>query len=113
MSRKNVSRCTIPTKKCNDSLYVKISNRNEKLSCQFNMNVYDKDSPTKELLPVYEDDQLKHSDILEPGAEKLYKIDVSKVGRKVVFEIIQKNGGSGIKVSRNSKDPSLIELQIK
>jgi hypothetical protein len=113
MSRTNISRCTISTKKANDNLYVKVKNKNEKLSREFNMNVYDKDSPTKELLPVYVDDQLTHLDTLDPGAEKVYKIDVSSVGRKVIFEIIQNSNGSGIKVSRNSKDPSFVELHIK
>ncbi|SFJ14680.1 hypothetical protein [Thermoflavimicrobium dichotomicum] len=113
MSKTNVSRCSIPTKEANDSLFVKVKNKNETHSRQFNINVYDKDSPTKELLPVYVDDKLTHSDTLEPGAEKVYKVDVSSVERKVVFEIIQKSGGSGIKVSRNSKDPSSVELTIK
>lgn len=113
MSRTNVSRCTIPTKKDNDNLYVKVKNGNEQYSRQFEMNVYDKDSSTKESLPIYVDDQLTLSDTLEPGAQKEYRIDVSSVEGKVVFEIIQKSGGSGIKMSRNSKNPSTVELQIK
>lgn len=113
MSQTNVSRCTIPTKKGKNNLYVKVKNKNEKLSRQFNMNVYDKDSLTKELLPVYLDDQLTHIDTLEPGAEKVYRVDVSSVDGKVIFEIIQKKGGSGIKVSRNNKSPASVELQIK
>lgn len=113
MSRTNVSRCTIPTNKDNDSLYVKVKNNNGKSSRQFEMNVYDKDSSTKESLPIYVDDQLTLSDTLEPGAEKVYKVDVSSVDGKVIFEIIQKTGGSGIKVSRNSKNPSTLELKIK
>ncbi|WAH37530.1 hypothetical protein [Alicyclobacillus dauci] len=106
MSRTNVSRCTIPKKKDDDSLYVKVKNNNETFSRQFNMNVYDTDSLTKESLPVYLDDQITLLDTLEPGAQKVYRIDVSNVKGKVVFEITQKSGGSGIKVSRNSKSPS-------
>ncbi|ASA21244.1 hypothetical protein [Paenibacillus donghaensis] len=113
MSRTNVSRCTIPTRKDSNNLYVKIKNNNEKFSRQFNMNVYDKDLSTKESLPIYVDDQLTPVDTLEPGAQKVYRIDVSKVAGKVVFEIIQKTGGSGIKVSRNNKNPASVELQIK
>ena len=98
--------------KKNKNLYVKVKNKNEKLSRQFKMNVYEKDSPTKELLPVYADDQLTHKDNLNPGAEKVYRIDIKCRG-KVIFEIIQTKGGSGIKVSRNSKSPSSVELHIK
>lgn len=85
---------------------------NENNSRKFNMNVYDSDSPTKELLPVYVDNQLTHTDTLEPGAEKEYKIDVSSVGKKIVFEIIQNTGGSGIKISRNNKSKS-VNIHIK
>ncbi|OKL35313.1 hypothetical protein [Domibacillus mangrovi] len=113
MSKTNVSRCTIPTKKDNDNLYVKVKNKNQKLSRQFTMNVYGKDSSKKELLPVYVDDQPTHIDTLEPGTEKVYRIDVSSVEGKVTFEIIQERGGSGIKVSRNSKNPTSVELHIK
>lgn len=112
MSRINVSRCRISAKG-NNNLYVKLKNKNETLSRQFKINVYDKDSSTKESLPVYRDDKLTHADTLAPGAEQNYRIDVSNVEGKVVFEIIQKNGGSGIKVSRNSKDPSSVELHLK
>ena len=103
MSQTNVSRCTIPTKKDNDNLYVKVKNNNEKLSRQFTMNVYGKDSATKELLPVYVDDQPTHVDTLGPGTEKVYRIDVSSVEGKVNFEIIQEMGGSGIKVSKKQQ----------
>jgi hypothetical protein len=113
MSKTNVSRCTIPTKKDTDNLYVKVKNNNQKLSRQFTLNVYDKDSSTKELLPIYVDDQPTRKDTLEPGAEKDYRVDVSSVEGKVTFEIIQEMGGSGIKVSRNSKSPTSVELHIK
>jgi hypothetical protein len=113
MSRTNISRCTLSPKKDNNNLYVKVKNRNEALSRQFQINVYVKDTSAKELLPVYVDDQLTHVDTLKPGAEKVYRIDVSSVKEKVIFEIVQKKGGSGIKVSRNSKNPSSVELHIK
>lgn len=112
MSKTNVSRCTIPKKKNNNNLYVKVKNMNENNSRQFNMNVYDSDSPTKESLPIYVDNQLTHTDTLEPGAEKAYRIDVSSVGKRVVFEISQKMGGSGIKVSRNNKSKT-VNIHIK
>ncbi|MBU5265652.1 hypothetical protein [Virgibacillus proomii] len=112
MSKTNVSRCTIPKKKNNNNLYVKVKNMNENNSRKFDINVYDSDSPTKELLPVYVDKQLTHTDTLEPGAEKTYRIDVSSVGKRVVFEIAQKMGGSGIKVSRNNKSKS-VNIHIK
>ena len=113
MSKTNVSRCTLPTKKDNDNLYVKVKNNNQKLSRQFTINVYSKDSSTKELLPVYVNDQPTHIDTLEPEAEKVYRIDVSSVQGKVIFEIIQKEGSSGIKVSTNNKNRSSAELHIK
>ena len=96
-----------------NNLYVKVKNSSQNLSRQFTMNVYEKDSSTKELLPVYVDDQLTHKDNLDPGAEKVYRIDVSSVEGKVIFEIIQEKGGSGIKVSRNSKSPTSVEVHIK
>ena len=113
MSKTNVSRCTIPTKKANKNLYVKVKNSSQNLSRQFTINVYDKDSSAKELLPVYLDDQLTHKDKLNPGAEKVYRVDVSNIEGKVIFEIIQKMGGSGIKVSRKSKNPTTVEVEIK
>ena len=113
MSKTNVSRCTIPTKKDNENLYVKVKNNNQNLSRQFTINVYEKDSSTKELLPVYLDDQLTHKDKLNPGAEKVYRIDVSSVKGKVIFEIMQTKGGSGIKVSRKSNSPTTVEVEIK
>jgi hypothetical protein len=113
MSKTNVSRCTIPTKKGKNHLYVKIKNGNPDLSRQFTINVYEKDSPIEESLPVYLDDQLIQKDSLDPGAEKRYKVDVSGIEGKVTFEIVQGKGGSGIKVSRNNKNPSSVEVQIK
>ena len=70
MSKTNVSRCTIPAKKANKNLYVKVKNSSQNLSSQFTINVYKKDSSTKELLPIYLDDQLTQKDKLNPGAEK-------------------------------------------
>ena len=113
MSKSNVSRCTIPTKKANKNLYVKVKNNSQNLSRQFTINVYEKDSSTKELLPVYLDDQLTQKDKLNPGAEKVYRIDVSSVEGKVIFEIMQTKGGSGIKVSRKSNSPTTVEVEIK
>lgn len=113
MSKTSVSRCTIPTEEDSDNLYVKVKNRNEKLSRQITINAYSKNSPTKELLPVYVDNQPTHIDTLEPEKEKIYRIDVSGVKGQVIFEITQKMGSSGVKVSKNSKTPSLVELQIK
>lgn len=115
MSKTTVSRCTLPKKEDSDSLYVKVKNENLKLSRQFTINAYSKTSPTKELLPVYLDNQPTPIDTLEPGAEKVYTIDVSSIKGKgqIIFEVIQKNGSSGIKVSKNSKNPSLVELHIR
>ena len=113
MSNTSVSRCTIPTQEDSDSLYVKVKNKNEKLSRQITVNAYSKNSPTKESLPVYVDNQPTQKDSLEPETEKVYRIDVSNVKGQVIFEITQKNGSSGIKVSKNSKNPSTIELHIK
>ena len=113
MSKTNVSRCTLPTKKGKNHLYVKVKNGNQNLSRQFTINVYEKDSSTKESLPVYLDDQLIKKDTLDPGAAKVYKVDVSGVEGKVTFEIIQGKGGSGIRVSRNNKNQSSVVVQIK
>lgn len=113
MSKKIVSRCTMSKKKDIKSLYVKVKNMNPKLSRQLTINAYSKNSPTKELIPVYVENQPTHIDTLKPEAEKVYRIDVSSVTGPVIFEIIQKEGSSGIKISKNSKKPSLVELQIK
>ncbi|MGM9927561.1 MAG: hypothetical protein ACI35P_06370 [Bacillus sp. (in: firmicutes)] len=115
MSKTIVSRCTIPKQEDSNNLFVKVKNRNQKLSRQFTINAYSKKSPTKELLPVYLDNQSTDVDTLEPEAEKVYRIDVSSINGKgqIIFEIIQNNGGSGIKVSKNSKNPSSVELHIK
>ena len=113
MSKTNVSRCMIPTEEDSDNLYVKVKNKNQKLSRQFTINAYSKNSPTKELLPVYVDNQPTHIDTLDPEAEKVYRIDVSNVKGQVIFEITQKMGSSGIKVSKNSKNPFSVELHIK
>lgn len=113
MSNTTVSRCTIPTEEDSDSLYVKVKNNNQKLSRQITINAYSKNSPTKELLPVYVNDQSTHIDTLEPESEKVYRIDVSNVKGSVIFEITQKMGSSGIKISKNSKNPSMVELHIK
>ncbi|MFJ7953622.1 hypothetical protein ACIQZG_19140 [Lysinibacillus sp. NPDC096418] len=113
MSNTSVSRCTIPTQEDSDSLYVKVKNKNQKLSRQITINAYSKNSSTKESLPVYVDNQLTKIDTLEPETEKVYRIDVSNVKGQVIFEITQKNGSSGIKISKNSKNPSAVELQIK
>lgn len=113
MSKINVSRCTIPTKKANKNLFVKVKNSSQTLSRQFSIKVYDKDSPTKELLPVYLDDQLTQKDQLDPGAEKVYRVDVSNIEGKVIFEIMQKTSSSGIKVARKSKSPTKVEVELK
>ncbi|MEK4425131.1 hypothetical protein [Solibacillus sp. FSL K6-1523] len=113
MSNTTVSRCTIPTEEDSNSLYVKVKNMNQKLSRQITINAYSKNSPTKELLPVYVDDQPTLIDSLEPESEQIYRIDVSNVKGSVVFEITQKMGSSGIKISKNSKNPSMVELHIK
>lgn len=113
MSKKSVSRCTISTQEDSDSLYVKVKNMNPTLSRQIIINAYSKNSPNGESLPVFMDDQLTHTDTLEPETEKVYRIDVSNVTGKVVFEITQKMGSSGIKSSKSSKKPSLVELHLK
>lgn len=113
MSNTSVSRCTISAEEDNDSLYVKVKNKNQQLSRQISINAYSKNQPTKELLAVYVDDQPTLIDTLEPDTEKVYRIDVSSVTGPVIFEITQKMGSSGVKVSKNSKNPSLVELQIK
>ena len=113
MSNISVSRCKIPTEEDSDSLYVKVKNMNKQLSRQITVNAYSENSPTKESLPVFVDNQPISIDTLEPETEKLYKIDVKNVKGKVIFEITQKNGSTGIKTSKNSKTPSLVELHIK
>ena len=113
MSNTSVSRCTIPREEDSDSLYVKVKNSNPKLSRQITIKAYSKNSETKESLPVYVDDQPTHIDTLGPETEKVYKIDVSSVKGQVIFELTQKMGSSGMKVSKNSKNPSSVELHIK
>jgi len=115
MPKTTVSRCTLPKKEDSENLYVKVKNENQKLSRQFTLNAYSKTSPTKESLPVYLDNQPTKIDTLEPGAAKVYTIDVSSIKGKgqIIFEVIQKNGSSGIKVSKNSKNLSSAELHIR
>lgn len=113
MSNTSVSRCTISAEEDNDNLYVRVKNKNPQLSRQISINAYIKNQPTKELLTVYVDNQPTHIDTLEPDTEKVYRIDVSNVNGPVTFEITQKMGSSGVKVSKNSKNPSLVELHIK
>jgi len=113
MSKTIVSRCTIHAEEDTDSLFVKVKNKNQKTSRKFTINAYSKQSTSKELLPIYVDNQSTQIDTLEPEAEKVYRIDVSSVRGPVIFEIVQKEGSSGIKVSKNSKNPSLVELHIK
>lgn len=113
MSNISVSRCKIPTDENSDSVYVKVKNANQKLSRQITLNAYSENSPTKESLPVYLDNQPTHIDTLEPETEKLYRIDVSNLKGKVIFEITQKMGSSGMRTLKNSKNPSLLELHIK
>ena len=113
MSNLSVTRCKIPTEENSNSVYVKVKNTNQKLSRQITINAYSENSPTKESLPVYVDSQPTHIDTLEPETEKIYKIDVSNLKGKVIFEITQKMGSSGIRTLKNSKNPSLVELHLK
>ena len=113
MSKTIVSRCTIPAKEDVDNVYVKVKNINPNHSRQLTINAYSKNSPTKELLPVFVDNQPTPIDTLGPEAENVYRIDVSSVNGQVIFEIVQKEGSAGIKVSKSSKNPSSVELHIK
>ena len=113
MSNISVSRCKIPTDENSDSVYVKVKNVNQKISRQITLNAYSENSPTKESLPVYLDTQPTHIDTLEPETEKTYRIDVSNLKGKVIFEITQKMGSSGIRTLKNSNNPSLVELHLK
>lgn len=113
MSNISVTRCKLPTEENSDSVYVKVKNANQNLSRQITINAYSENSPTKESLPVYLDNQPAHLDTLEPETEKIYRIDVSNLKGKVIFEITQKMGNSGIKTLKNSKNPSLVELHLK
>ena len=113
MSNVSVSRCKIAKGENSNSLYVKVKNLNKTLSRQITVNAYSENSPTKESLPVYVDNKLTSIDTLEPETEKIYKVDVQNVKGKIIFEITQKIGSSGIKSLKNSKNPSLVELHIK
>ena len=113
MSNISVTRCKIATDGNSDSVYVKVKNTNQEISRQITINAYSENSRTKESLPVYVDTQPTHMDTLEPNTEKMYRVDVSNVKGKVIFEITQKMGSSGIKTSKNSKNPSLVELHLK
>ncbi|MCM3197150.1 hypothetical protein [Priestia megaterium] len=116
MAKRSVSRCAISAKNTNN-LYVTIKNTNEQFIRKFSVNVYDKESPIKTFLPIYLDDQLLNKDTLEPGTEKVYRIDVSNVKNKVIFEIIQEVSGSGISVAtrknNKSNNPSAAVLSLK
>lgn len=113
MSNKSVTRCKIPTEENSDSLYVKVKNMNQKNSRHITINAYGENSPTKESLPIFVDTQPTQIDTLEPSTEKMYRIDVSNLKGNVIFEITQNMASSGIKTSKNSKNPSLVELHLK
>ncbi|KAF0818632.1 MULTISPECIES: hypothetical protein [unclassified Cytobacillus] len=100
MAKRNVSRCSIPAKG-KEKLLVKIKNSSEENSRTFKLNAYDKDSETKESLSI--NDKPACQDTLGPGSEKVYTIDAAKVKSKVVMEIIQEKGGSGISVSSKNR----------
>ncbi|MDQ0300687.1 hypothetical protein J2S78_003155 [Salibacterium salarium] len=112
MSKKNVSRSSIPVKKGKTEMLVKIINGSiGKETRKLQMNAYDKDSEQKESLPIYLNDKRTHTATLKPGGEQIYKIDVSGVNKKVVFEAIQMKGGSGLSVK--SKNSGTINAEIK
>ncbi|HZG59249.1 MAG TPA: hypothetical protein VEY68_01815 [Anoxybacillus sp.] len=113
MAKRNISRCSIPVKNGKRKLLVKVKNSDNKNSRTFKLNAYDKDSVTKESLPIFLNDKPKNEDTLGPGSEKVYSIDVTNVKSKVVFEIIQEKGGSGISVSTKNKGPSSAEISLK
>ena len=113
MPKTITSRCTILARANIDNLYVKVKNTNQKLSRKFTINAYSKNSTNKDSLPIFIENKPTNADTLKPESEKVYRIDVSKVTGQVVFEIIQKEGSSGIKVSKKSKNPSAVELHIK
>lgn len=114
MSKRNISRCTIPVKKAKDNmLFVKVTNGNMDYSREFKMNAFDIDSLEKELLPVYVEENISDRDTLKAEEEKVYKIDVTGVKSKVVFEIIQEKGGSSIGVSSKNKGSSDVEIRFK
>ena len=113
MSNISITLCKIPTEENSDSLYVKVKNMNQELSRQITINAYSENSPIKESLPVYVDTLPTQIDTLEPETEKTYRIDVSNLKGKVIFEITQKMGSSGIRTLKNSNNPSLVELHLK
>lgn len=113
MANRNISRCSIPAKNGQEKLLVKVKNSNDKTSRTFELNAYDKDSDTKESLPIFINNMPKNTDTLGPGSEQVYSIDATNVKRKVVFEIIQEKGGSGISVSTKNKGPSSVEISLK
>ncbi|RBP96098.1 hypothetical protein DFO70_102425 [Cytobacillus firmus] len=100
MAKRNVSRCSIPAKG-KEKLLVKIKNSSEENSRTFKLNAYDKDSETKESLSI--NDNPSCEDTLGPGSEKIYRVDAAVVNTKVVLEIIQEKGGSGISVSSKNR----------
>ncbi|SDH96597.1 hypothetical protein SAMN05192534_11679 [Alteribacillus persepolensis] len=114
MSKKNVSRCAIPVRNNKRYVYVKMKNNNvQQKPRKLTIKAYDKDSETKEALPIYYNDQLIETDTLAFEEEKIYKIDVANVKRKVVFEATQFKGGSGMSVSSKNKGAVNAEIGIK
>ncbi|PWW32558.1 hypothetical protein DFO73_101823 [Cytobacillus oceanisediminis] len=113
MAKRKVSRCSIPAKNGKENLLVKIINSSEEKSRIFKLKAYDKDSETQESLPVFFNNKPKNEDTLAPGSEKVYSIDAAGVKRKVVLEIIQEKGGSGISVSSKNRGSSNIQITLK
>jgi len=110
MSKKNISRCTIDATEKDTSLFVRIQNSNTTQARQFDIQVYKKNAPT-ELLPVTPNSN--DGSNLEPGATKVYSIDTSNASGKLIFEIIQYSGGSGIKVSKSSNRKYSLDIRLK
>ncbi|MDT8862083.1 hypothetical protein N0O92_17880 [Alkalihalobacillus sp. MEB130] len=114
MAKRNISRCSVPVKRAKDNmLYVKVLNTSEAYSRNFKMRAYDKDAVSEESLPIYLDDKLIDKDKLGAGKEVIYVVDVENVKRKVVFEIIQEKGSSGIGVSSKNRGPVNVEIRFK
>nr|WP_144921163.1 hypothetical protein [Paenibacillus bovis] len=110
MSKTNISRCTVNAAEKDNSLSVKVINSNKTESRQFDIKVYKKETPNK-LLAVTPNS--KEENQLRPGAEKIYTIDTSTTKGKLIFEISQYSGGSGLKVSKNSNRKHSLEIHLK
>jgi len=113
-TNRSVSSTTIDKNPGQSELFIKIINTNTEVARTLTLNVYDQDNTSNGYLPIYVDDQQIETDTIDPETARTYKVDVSKVARRVVLEIIRTDGsGSSFSMKQSSNAPSALEMHIR